>query len=296
MVSIRGFHRFSKNLALFALLVSFAAPATAQVSNLTVTATSKPCSATGNMIDFTNGYSSCTATATKWETKIYEMGVCSAHPFGTAKTGVSLDAAKCEVFYAEKVPSNIDIAKLIGTSSNLSGTSTLPPEGKYSHVYVAFGSVFTSAGDFTHNGTKYYNIVNGDAGTSGAADDHVTAYKNFGAPGSCVSGYVGGQTSGGEEMDIFLTNVQNERSPTNGDLDGSNNCAKNDKIIVVVKAATPAVITPKTYSIKFNFKLTGGGVSFSDDDCPVNGGGGCDGIPEDFGLGAIDAEFIVIGN
>lgn len=285
-----------KILALFGLLVSFATPAVAQVSNVTVTATSKPCSATGNMIDFSNGYSSCTATATKWETKIYEMGVCSAHPFGSAKTGASLDAAKCAVFYVETNPSNLDIAQLIGSSAQLSGISTLPPEGKYSHVYIAFDAVFTSAGEFTNNGTKYYNITGGDAGTSGAAVDHVTTYNNFGAPGSCVSGYVGDQTSGGEEMDIFLTNAQNVRSPTVGDLDGSNNCAKKDKIIVVVEGATPLVITPRTYSMKFNFKLTGGGVSFNDDDCPVNGGGGCDGVPEDFGLGAIDAEFVILGN
>ena len=290
--------RLSKILTLVGLLISFSTPAAAQVSNVSanVTGGAKPCSATGNMIDFPNGYANCTATATKWETKIYEMGVCSAHPFGSAKTRASLDAAKCEVFYSETNPSNLDIAQLIGTSANLSGTMTLPPEGAYSYAYIVFDVVFTSAGDFTNNGTRYYNIAGGDAGTSGAAVDRVTTYFNFGDPGSCVSGYIGDQTSGGEEMDVFLTNAQFVRSPTVGDLNGSSNCAKNDRLIVVVKGATPVVITPRTYSINFNFKLTDGGVSFQDNDCPVHGGGGCDGVPDDFELGPIDGQFVISGN
>jgi len=290
--------RLCKLLTLVGLVISFSTPAAAQVSNVnaTVTGIEKPCSATGNMIDFPNGYANCTATATKWETKIYEMGVCTAHPFGSAKTGVSLDATKCAVFYAETNPSNLDIAQLIGTSANLSGTMTLPPEGGYSHAYIVFDVVFTSAGEFTNNGTRYYNIAGGDAGTSGAAVDRVTTYINFGDPGSCVSGYIGDQTSGGEEMDVFLTNDQYVRSPTVGDLNGSGNCAKNDRLIVVVKGATPVVITPRTYGINFNFKLTDGGVSFQDNDCPVHGGGGCDGVPDDFELGPIDGQFVISGN
>ena len=97
-------------------------------------------------------------------------------------------------------------------------------------------------------------------------------------------------------MDIFLTNAQHVRSPAVGDLDGSNNCAKNDRIISVVEGGTPVVITPRTYSIKFNFKLTGSGVSFQDNNCPVHGGGGCDGVPDDVELGSIDAEFVVLKN
>lgn len=290
--------RLFKILTLVGLLISFSTPAAAQVSNVnaTVTGNEKPCSATGNMIDFPNGYANCSATATKWETKIYEMGVCTAHPFGSAKTGVSLDTAKCEVFYTETNPSNLDIAQLIGTSANLSGTMTLPPEGTYSHVYLVLDVVFTSAGEFTNKGTRYYNIAGGDAGTSGAAVDKVSTYANFGASGSCVSGFIGDQTSGGEEMDIFLTNAQFVRSPAVGDLDGSGSCAKKDRLIVVVEGNAPVVITPGTYGIQFNFKLTDGGVSFQDNDCPVHGGGGCDGVPDDFELGSIDAEFVISGN
>ena len=290
--------RLFKILTLVGLLISFSTPAAAQVSNVnaTVTGGEKPCSATGNMIDTPNGYANCTATATKWETKIYEMGVCKAHPFGSAKTRVSLDASKCEAFYTETNPSNLDIAKLIGTSANLSGTITLPPEGKYSYVYIVFDVVFTSAGEFTNNGVRYYNIAGGDAGTSGAPVDKVTTFFNFGAPGSCVSGFIGDQTSGGEEMDVFLTDALYARSPAVGDLNGSNNCAKNTRLIVVVEGATPVVITPKTNGMKFNFKVTDGGVSFQDNDCPVHGGGGCDGVPDDFELGSIDAEFVVSGN
>lgn len=295
-MSLERVHRFFSIFASVGFLVFFAAPATAQVSNAIVTATAKPCSATGNMIDFPNGYSSCTATATKWETQIYEMGVCSSHPFGSAKTGASLDTTKCEVFFLSTSPSKIDVAQFIGSSTNLIGTSTLPREGTYSHLYIAFDAVFTSAGEFTNDGTKYYNITGGDAGTSGAAVDHVTTFNNFGSSGSCVSGYVGDQTSGGQEMDVFITNAQHVRSPTVGDLDVSNNCAKRDRIIAVVKGAAPLTITPRTYGIRFNFKLSNGGVAFGDDDCPVNGGGGCDGVPEDFGLGPIDGEVLTLGN
>jgi hypothetical protein len=107
------------------VLRSVAVSANSQVSNTNATTNSGPCSATGNMIDFFLGYSSCVATATKLETTVYEMGVCLSHPFWSVKTNASLIVSSCEIIYLDTNLSKINIPRLIGSSANLGGPTNL---------------------------------------------------------------------------------------------------------------------------------------------------------------------------
>ena len=89
----------------------------------------------------------------RFTTKIYEIGLCTAHPYGAAKTSATFDASTCVVIYTDAAPAAVDLAAAIGTNTTLPGTASAPPEGTYGFPYIKLGTDFSVAGSFTNTPT-----------------------------------------------------------------------------------------------------------------------------------------------
>ena len=107
---------------------------------------STACSATGDMM----ADGRLPRHAINFSTKIYEIGLCTAHPYGAAKTSATFDASTCVVIYTDAAPAAVDLAAAIGTNTTLPGTASAPPEGTYGFPYIKLGTDFTVAGSFTN--------------------------------------------------------------------------------------------------------------------------------------------------
>ena len=260
--------------------------ANAQIKNENAVASSA-CPATGNMVA-SNG--DCRVTPSTFETKIYEIGLCTAHPYGAAKTSATFDASTCVVIYTDAAPAAVDLAATIGTNTSLPGTASAPPEGTYGFPYIKLGTDFSVAGSFTNTptggvATTYYssgvyNVLN----TVGPAVAQTDSLKNFGGPLLCSSGYVGAAVVGGT-MDGFITDTTFTRS-----IDTESNagiCNKSDRLIAVMNLAAPFTVTSQTIAVNFNFILTNYGAQFVD-------GNAAAGTPEEFGSAPFAGYFTVL--
>ena len=80
---------------------------------------------------------SCRATPTKYQVTIYEMGLCSEHPFGTNTAGVNgstvstMDKSTCSPAFTNTAGHTVDIAQFVNGSVDLVGTSTRPANATY---------------------------------------------------------------------------------------------------------------------------------------------------------------------
>lgn len=252
---------------------------------------SSACNASGFMMD---DDSDCRITPSTFSTTIYEIGLCTAHPYGAAKTSATFDASTCVVIYTDAAPAAVDLAAAIGTNTALPGTASAPPEGTYGFPYIKLGTDFTVAGSFTNTptggvATTYYSRSNGTVGTTAPAVAKTDSLKNFGdtsVGGSCSSGYVGAAVVGGT-MDGFITNTTFTRSI---DTDNSGDpviCNKSDRLVAVMNLAAPFTVTSQTYAVNFNFILTNYGAQFVDGD-------DADRIPEEFASAPFAGYFTVL--
>ena len=261
--------------------------ANAAVQNTNAVATTA-CNATGAMMA---NDSDCRVTPSTFSTKIYEIGLCTAHPYGAAKTSATFDASTCVVIYTDAAPAAVDLAAAIGTNTSLPGTASAPPEGTYGFPYIKLGTDFTVAGSFTNTptggvATTYYssgvsNVIN----TVGPAVAQTDSLKNFGDT-LCSSGYVGAAVVGGT-MDGFITNTAFTRSI---DTDKSGNpviCNKSDRLVAVMNLAAPFTVTSQTIAVNFNFILTNYGSQFVDGIDPNR-------IPEEFASAPFAGYFTVL--
>ena len=253
--------------ALFVLsTLSLSANAAVQDTNAVATTA---CNATGAMMA---NDSDCRVTPSTFSTKIYEIGLCTAHPYGAAKTSATFDASTCVVIYTDAAPAAVNLAAAIGTNTALPGTASAPPEETYGFPYIKLGTDFTVAGSFTITpaggvATTYYSRGAGNAvNTTGPAVAQTDSLKNFG-DASCSSGYVGAAVVGGT-MDGFITDTAFTRSI---DTDKSGNppvtpiiCNKSDRLVAVMNLAAPFTVTSQTYAVNFNFILTNYGAQFVD--------------------------------
>ncbi len=248
---------------------------------------SSACPATGDMVAV-NG--DCRVTPSTFETKIYEIGLCTAHPYGAAKTSATFDASTCVVIYTDAAPAAVDLAAAIGTNTALPGTASAPPEGTYGFPYIKLGTDFTVAGSFTNTptggvATTYYSRSNGTVGTTAPAVAKTDSLKNFGDT-DCSSGYVGAAVVGGT-MDGFITDTAFTRSI---DTDKSGNpviCNKSDRLVAVMNLAAPFTVTSQTYAVNFNFILTNYGAQFVD-------GNDADIVPDEFASAPFAGYFTVL--
>ena len=235
-----------------------------------------------------NADSDCRATPSTYEVVIYEMGLCTAHPFGASKDGVTFDTSTCTITYADASPVAVDLVDGIGGSLALTGTSTMPGPGTYGYPYLVMGPSFTVAASFTNSTTgDTYRSASGNS-VSTIGSENVTSTDNlydFDNTTTCTSGYLDAAVTGGT-MDGFITDDTLVRSEST-DVDGSNLCSNQDRLVAVMNLTAPFSVTSKTFSVQFNFILTGFGVSFTD-------GSGSDRVPDEFGSAPFSGYFTVL--
>jgi len=271
-----------------ALLISltFSLPAKSAVQNVNAMA-STACSATGAMMaDDTD----CRVTPSTFSTKIYEIGLCTAHPYGAAKTSLTFDASTCVVIYIDAAPAAVNLATAIGANTTLPGTASAPAQGTYGFPYIKLGTDFTVAGSFTNTpaggtATTYYSRGAGNSpDTTGPAVTQTDSLKNFG-DNTCASGYLGAAVVGGT-MDGFITDTAFARSDS-GDIADGSTCDKSDRLVAVMNLAAPFTVTSQTYAVNFNFILTNYGGQFID-------GNDADIVPDEFASAPFAGYFTVL--
>ena len=234
--------------------------------------------------NFSNTVRQCGATPSSYSITVYEMGVCTSHPYGASKDSSTFDASTCEVVYSDAAATATDIAGSIGTTSSLPGTSTLPPPGTYGFPYILFKNEFKVSGTFTSaNGTVTTSDAGNNLKTSGTPVVITESLDDFGAAANCQSGYVGATVTGAT-IDGFIADANKEREVT-----GAGNCnAHKTHLVGVLTLTTPFTITPQTYGLNFKFNLTGQGVQF------VDTTGTADGVPDEFGSAPFSGTFEVL--
>ena len=225
----------------------------------------------------------CRTTPTVFKVTIYEMGLCTAHPFADG-TGVTMDKSTCSVVFSNTAGSTADIASSIGGEDALEGDSFPPPEGTFKYPYAIMGTSFTVntkvKGEVgTAFATKTYaTAADGsytDVTAGGNGVDFVSPLSNFGS-GKCVSGYINGSTGVGT-IDGYLTNtalVRRDDADYTGAPPGNTNiCTGQTRLVGVFDLSNPFTITPNTRMVKFNFVLTDYGVQVEvDEDTDANPG------------------------
>ena len=269
----------------FLIFFTFLLPASAAVEKVDAIDASV-CSASGDML-VDDG--DCRVTPSTFSTMIYEIGLCTAHPYGAAKTSATFDASTCVVIYSDAAPTTVDLAATIGTSTSLPGTASAPVEGTYGYPYIKLGTDFIVAGSFTNtptggSATTYYSAGGTAVNTTGPAVTQTDSLQNFG-DGTCASGYVGATVVGGT-MDGFITDTTFARSDSADIADGST-CDNSDRLVAVMNLATPFTVTSQTYSVSFNFILTNYGAQFVDGDSDGS-------APEEFSSAPFAGYFTVL--
>ena len=260
--------------ALF-VLSTLSLSANAAVENTTAVATTV-CNATGNIISA--GNEDCRATPSTFTTQIYEIGLCTAHPYGAAKTSATFDASTCVVIYTDAAPAAVNLAAAIGTNTSLPGTASAPAEGTYGFPYIKLGTDFSVAGSFTNtpaggSATTYYSRGAGNAvNTTGPAVAQTDSLRNFDKNGNgstCTSGYLGAAVVGGT-MDGFITDASFARSQSTERAVVAGLCDKSTRLVAVMNLSAPFTVTSQTIAVNFNFVLTDYGVQFITSDADLS--------------------------
>jgi hypothetical protein len=271
------------SLILFAMLFSYSAQAT--LKNGSEGAAVTACSTTGNMISADQG--SCRTTPSKYSLNIFEMGLCTTHPFttdGTKTDLVTMDKSTCQTTFLATDQTNgfaVDVAAAIGGGVSLEGTNSRATNATYGFPYIILGKAFTVNVSITgSDGNTYVGRSDGNVYTSSSTDlvDNLT---NFGG-GECISGYVGATIPIGT-IDAFLTNAGLERSHHTEFTNPV--CDKNGKLVGVINLTTPVTITANTTKMQFNFILTDYGINMEDSNDAGN-------WPNTFGSAPFSGTFI----
>ena len=230
---------------------------------------------------------SCRATRTKYQVTIYEMGLCSEHPFGTNTAGANgstettLDKSKCSPAFTNTAGYTVDIAQFVNGSLDLQGKSTRPANATYGYPYITLGNTFTvnTAVTSTYSNVHYLD-GSGGATTTAPGTDYADQLMNF-SGGSCYSGCVGATISIGT-LDGFLTNNSLLRRDST-DFGGGEFTGVT-RPIGVINLTNPFTITPQTKKLQFNFIVTDYGVELD-----VDGSG----VVTDMGSGPFSGSFLL---
>jgi len=276
--------RVSLLSVLTSLLLLFSNTAFAVFDNETEGAAKAVCSTTAAMM--TAG-ADCRTTPDKFEISVFEMGLCTSHPFtndGTKKDISTMDKSTCSVTFSATDQTNgsvIDIATAIGGSMDLVGTSTRPANGTYGFPYIILGEKFTVGISIVgFNGNTYNGDSNGAVASGGTLADSDDYLRNFGGP-NCSSGFEDAVIAIGT-LDAFLTNsslVRSQRSEVTSQL-----CDNVGRLVGIINLTTPFKITSNTLKMQFNFVVTDYGVELTDS--------GSDGYPDEYGSAPFSGTFI----
>ena len=277
--------RISLLSVLTSLILSLSNTAFAVYDNETEGAAKAVCSTTAQMI--TAG-GDCRTTPSKFEISIFEMGVCTSHPFtndGTKKDISTMDKSTCSVTFSAADQTNgsvIDIATAIGGSLDLVGTSTRPANGSYGFPYIILSEKFTVGVSIEgFDGNTYNGDASAVVASGGTLADYDDNLRNFGGP-NCESGYVGATIPIGT-IDAFLTDsslVRGDETEVSSQL-----CTKVGKLVGIINLTTPFTITPSTLKMQFNFIVTDYGISMTDT--------GTNGYPNEYGSAPFSGTFTI---
>ena len=246
-----------KTLAILTCLVGFHTSANAAPANSSLSSIQE---CTGGVHPANNSF--CRSTPEKYETTIYEMGLCSSHPFDDGVvTTTTMDKSSCTVIFSNTSGDTIDIVTILGGTSTLQGTATRPADGTYKYPYMIMDTTFTVRGSTqaVGGGTTHYS---GDSDTSddtsGPAADYAYDLENLGDGSvACYSGLVD-QTGTVGTIDAYLTSSALVR-PESTAL-SSGNCPGVTRLIGVMDLTAPFTVTPNTSTVKFTFDITGYGL------------------------------------
>ena len=182
-----------------------------------------------------------------------------------------MDKSTCSTTFLATDQTNgsvVDIARTIGSSVDLVGTSTRPANGTYGYPYIILREKFTVGISIVGN---VLNTYNGDASAvfanGGTLADYHDNLRNFtGGASKCQSGYVGATIPIGT-IDAFLTNSSLARSETTGCAhyaSGSDTCVKVGRLVGIINLTTPFTISPSTLKMQFNFIVPDYGINMTD--------------------------------
>ena len=246
----------------------------------------------------TAGYAGqCRSTPTTYKIKVFEMGVCTTHPYGASKDTATFDTTACEVGYSDASPAAVDIGASIGSAaSQMSGESSLPKNGLYSHAYLVFQNEFTVKGQITAANNAVYSsnaggggacVIDARAGAGFTPVECTEKLTNFGGP-NCISGYHGAAVAGGV-IDGFIVSNTLQRGDGTTDVTAGGECtaAVSTKLVGVMSLSAPFSITPQTFGLNFKFNLTNQGIQWIED-------GGVNGIPNGFSSAPFSGSFEVL--
>ena len=275
--------RISLLSVITSLLLLFSNTAFAVFDNETEGAAKAVCSTTAAMM--TAG-ADCRTTPDKFEISVFEMGLCTSHPFtndGTKKDISTMDKSTCSVTFSATDQTNgsvIDIATAIGGSMDLVGTSTRPANGTYGFPYIILGEKFTVGISIVgFDGNTYNGDSNGAVASGGTLADSDDYLRNFGGP-NCSSGFEDAVIAIGT-LDAFLTNsslIRSQRSEVTSQL-----CDNVGRLVGIINLTTPFTITSNTLKMQFNFVVTDYGVELTDS--------GSDGYPDEYGSAPFSGTF-----
>jgi len=275
--------RISLLSVITSLLLLLSNTAFAVFDNETEGAAKSVCSTTAAMM--TAG-ADCRTTPDKFEISVFEMGLCTSHPFtndGTKKDISTMDKSTCSVTFSATDQTNgsvIDIATAIGGSMDLDGTSTRPANGTYGFPYIILGEKFTVGISIVgFDGNTYNGDSNGAVASGGTLADSDDYLRNFGGP-NCSSGFEDAVIAIGT-LDAFLTNSSLVRSQ---DTEVATQlCTKVGRLVGIINLTTPFTISSNTLKMQFNFVVTDYGVELTDS--------GSDGYPDEYGSAPFSGTF-----
>ena len=221
-------------------------------------------------IPTTNNYS-CKVTPATFEITVYEIGACAADPY--AAGGQAIDKTTCTVVFTNTSGSTIDVAKLIGGSSGLTGTITRPANGSYKYPYAVIRNSLKIDAVVTQSGSTYSSsgLSAGAAGskikTPGTGSTPQTeTFLNFDGTGTTCAAVISGLPVSNGTMTGHLTDAAlNRRDATDNDAAVTPMCTGVARLVAVNTLTTPFVVTKDTTYFKLGFNVTNSGVLVEND-------------------------------
>ena len=221
-------------------------------------------------IPTTNNYS-CKVTPATFEITVYEIGACAADPY--AAGGQAIDKTTCTVVFTNTSGSTIDVAKLIGGSSGLTGTITRPANGSYKYPYAVIRNSLKIDAVVTQSGSTY-SSSGLSAGAQGSniktpgtgSTPQTETFLNFDGTGTKCAAVISGLPVSNGTMTGHLTDAAlNRRDATDNNAANPPMCTGVARLVAVNTLTTPFVVTKDTTYFKLGFNVTNSGVLIEND-------------------------------
>ena len=225
----------------------------------------------------------CTATPSRYEVTIYEMGLCESNPV----LGTNFDASKCVTTATSSSGLTEDLSG--GATYTLTeATQTRPSNGLYPFAYLVVGSEFGLRGSYQVNGVTYTSTGvissgNGLVQSGGTATNFQATLDEFNLDAdSCASEFTANNIHGGT-IYARLTDANLVTAGQTGA--GTGFCPGRPRVIGVFEPGSPINITDSTTALQVQFVTTDTGMTVIPDNS---------GVPDTFTMGPLMTVFTVI--